>query len=898
MNLLKLNYTYLLSGAIVLLVHFTAISQETYEGIISDELGAPISQAIVILVQKETSKQLQYTLSDSAGKYSLFYENTCTACFLKFTKLGYSAVTLETGTLKQTYDVTLKEKEIALEEVIINAPTRAITIKKDTIIFNAASFADGTETVAEDLLRKIPGISISDDGTIKIGNREVEKVMIENDDFFEKGYKTLTKNLPAAPIEKVEILQRYSNNKLLKGIEESDKVALNLTLNDESKRQWFGNIDLGYGLASENRYDSRANLLNFGKKNKYYFFTNLNNVGYDATGDIDNLIRSNRAGEPGGIGDSEQVRTLVNFSNSIPYFEESRFRFNNAELLSLNAIFNPTEKLKIKTIGFANWDELAFFRNSTDRFVANQTNFTNTEDFTLKSNFVTLFGKIDLSYDLSKTATFEVVSKYSNTETSKRSDLLFNNAPRLQGLAQTNNRFDQKIAYSKKFKNNNALLITGRYIQEASPQTFTVSQNNFATLFDGSNTPDTISQQSAYRYQYAGAEAHWLDRKKNGNLFEIKAGSQLRADELQSDFSIINPAGSTITPAGFQNNLTYSVHDTYISSKYLYKFSKKWSVFALVNGHLITNRIDNRLNPTASDTETVFFINPSLNSALKINDKNKIVLSTSLSRRNAGITEVYDNFALTGFRNFSRGTGSFNQLDASSVSLVYTLGNWSDRFFANAFVTYTKSFDFFSTSSQINQDFTLSETVLFKDQELLSANLNVDNYLTFINSNLKGTFSYTSLGFQNIVNDSPIREITSNTYSYGAELRSGFSGLFNYHIGSTWRTSSIRSEGFENNFTNNKSFVDLFFVLSKKLNFTVASERYFFGNLETDNTYYFADLTGRYDFKKNKLSLSLSGKNLFNTEIFREFSINDLGSSTTEYRLLPRYVLLKLTYRF
>jgi hypothetical protein len=119
-------------------------------------------------------------------------------------------------------------------------------IKKDTITFNAKAFAQGNEEVVEDLLKKIPGLTVEADGTIKIGDQEVEKVMIDGDDFFERGYKLLTKNMPAQPIDKIELLQNYSNNRLLKGIEQSERVALNLKLDENAKRIWFGNMTLGY----------------------------------------------------------------------------------------------------------------------------------------------------------------------------------------------------------------------------------------------------------------------------------------------------------------------------------------------------------------------------------------------------------------------------------------------------------------------------------------------------------------------------------------------------------------------------------------------------------------------------------------------------------------------------
>ena len=124
--------------------------------------------------------------------------------------------------------------------------------------------------------------------------------------------------MPVNPIENVELYQNYSNNKHLKGIENSDKVALNLTLKEDYKRLWFGNANLGYGLFSDNRYDVRANLMNFGKKKVYYFLTNLNNIGYDATGDIDDLVRPFRVGEPGSIGDNQSVKTLLSTGIETP----------------------------------------------------------------------------------------------------------------------------------------------------------------------------------------------------------------------------------------------------------------------------------------------------------------------------------------------------------------------------------------------------------------------------------------------------------------------------------------------------------------------------------------------------------------------------------------------------
>ena len=241
----------------------------------------------------------------------------------------------------------------------------------------------------------------------------------------------------------------------------------------------------------------------------------------------------------------------------------------------------------------------------------------------------------------------------------------------------------------------------------------------------------------------------------------------------------------------------------------------------------------------------------------------------------------------------------FNQLNASTLLLNYQLGNWSDRFFANTLVFYTKNFDFFSNNTLIHQNFTQSDRIIIKDREFLNISSKFDYYLKRISSNLKVDLGFSKSIYKNVINNSNLRVVKSNNYNYGLELRSGFKGVFNYHIGTKWTTNKIEVSAINNSFTNNVSFLDFSFLFSDNFNIDFQTERYFFGNIDNQNdTYYFLDFDAQYIIKKNKLTFSLSGKNLFNTEKFKEHSINDIGSSTTEYRLLPRYLLLKLEFRF
>ncbi|HBK70814.1 MAG TPA: hypothetical protein DDZ39_04005, partial [Flavobacteriaceae bacterium] len=870
----------------VFLFSFNLFSQVTISGKITNSLKS----VNIILRANETNKILSYTYSDNKGNYTLKTEKTG-KFNLTFSSLGFESKTVMVeidGIQKEIkINVVLKEKSFELDEVIIQAEL-PMTIKKDTISYKTKYYVTGTEQTVEDLLKKIPGVTISSEGTIKIGNQEIEKLMIDDDDLFEKGYKILSKNMPAYPIEEVEVLKNYSNNRLLKGIEESNKVALNLKLNEKSKRIWFGNIKMGSNF--KNRYELLGNLMNFGKKNKFYFLTNLNNIGNDATGDIDNLVRPFRINQPASIGDNQQVRNLIDLYETSLNFKKSRTNFNNAELVSLNAIFNPTEKLKIKTLGFLNWDEQDFFRNSTDIVTANGINFTNTENYKLRNKKTVGFGKIDFTYNISKTKLLESTTKYNSGNTNGQSDLVFNGTSTIENLKSNNTLFDQKITYSNKFKDKKVFLLTGRFIDEKTPQNYSLNQFFYQDLFPSFTNANNAQQQSKNQMQFAGFEAHLLDRKTNGDLLELQFGNEFRKDKLNTEFSLFENSTVLENPNDFQNNTAYQTNDLYLKSKYRYKINN----FG-ITGKLGFHQLFNNLKYSDfSENQNPFFVNPSIGLDWKINDSNKINSSYSYNTTNAKILDVYNDYVLTGFRSFSKGAGSFNQLNTSTLLFNYQLGNWSDRFFANTFVFYNKNFDFFSSNTLINQNFTQSQRIVIKDREILSVSSKVDYYFKKISSNLKLDLGFSQSNYKNIVNNSNLREVTSNNYNYGLELRSGFQGVFNYHIGTKWTTNQIEASTINNSFTDNVSFLDLSFVFNDKFNIQFQTERYFFGNLDKENnTYYFLDFDARYTIKKNKLTLALTGKNLFNTETFRTFSISDISTSTTEFRLLERFVLLK-----
>lgn len=869
-------------------------AQTTIHGIVVNKNEEVIPFAIIEFAEENSSRSI-YVSSNENGLF-IIKNITTNKVTIEVSALGFSIhkilLDLKETDINKQLKVILKEKNVKLKEVIIRTQ-KPLILKKDTIKFRTKYFTNGTEQSVEDLLKKIPGLQIASDGSIKVGNKEIEKLMIDGDDFFEKGYKILSKNMPAHPIEEVEILKNYSNNKLLKGIESSDKIALNLKLNNKSKRIWFGNINSDYGLFSENIYQLKINLMNFAKKNKYYFLTNFNNTGIDATGNIKSLINPIRFNEPSSIGDNQSVNNLLDLSIFTPYLKKRRSNFNNAELVSLNAIFNPTKKLKIKTLGFFNWDETNFSRKKTEAVNTSALNFINNENYQLSNKKRVFFGKLDLNYNLSKTKVLKAITKYSNGTFNDASNLLFNTIATFENLQHKNYLFDQKINYTHKFRDKKVLLLTGRYINEKKPQNYTVDKFLYKDLFPIFNTTNNVSQENINQMQFVGVNTHILDRKENGNLLELQLGNEFRKDKLTTSFTLLENTIALNKPSGYQNKTNYLVNNLYLKNKFQLKINN-FDIVGKLNIHQLFNQLENN---NATKNQNPFFINPSIGLNWVINDKNKITSSYSFNIENAKILDVFNDFILTGFQSFSKSTGNFNQLNTSSFIFNHQFGNWSDQFFANTFIIHNKNHDFYSTNTNLNQKYSSTEKIFIKNRSFISLNSNLNYFFKSLSSNLKLDIGYTKSDFKNSINNAPLRKVVSNNYNVGLELRSSFKGIINYHIGTKWTSTEITTTT-NSSSTDTISFLDLSFNFNDKFNIQLQSEHYYFGNLETNNNYFLLDFEAHYKLIKNKLTLGVTGKNLANIKKLKNFSVSDIGTSTTEYKLLPRFMLLKIEYRF
>lgn len=867
-----------------------AYSQSTISGTVKDTLQQPIPYVNVFLKIQNQEGIIAFTTTRENGSYELTTEKTGDV-ELTFSSILFKKTTIPLLLEKDknhTLDIVLKEEAFALDEVILNAD-RAVTIKKDTIIFKADAFKRGNEETVEDLLKNISGISIESDGKIKVGGKEIEKVMVEGDDLFEKGYALLTKNIDASVINNVEVYENYSNNRLLKGIENSERVALNLTLKDNVKNKIFGTLKPGYGLASENRYDASTNIISFRERNKFYGFANFNNVGIEAKAALSEMMDSRDGSSFGSSRNDEAASPFIELINYKPDVGEERINFNNAEMGAFSDIYSISAKTKLKTVGFLNWDENDFFRKSADTYFLPTGDFTNTENYSLYGKTFSGFANAQLTYDISKTELFEYSGKYSGNHSKTNTSLFFNDDFSREYLVEDPFSTNQKFKYTNKLKDNGVLLLNGSYLHSANSQKYGNSRFLFEDLFQNEDQISGVYQNSYNTLNAMDFDAGLFTKRTNNDLWEAKIGLDYSDNHHISNFGL---TGIDENPEGFQNDSKYKQFNIFFEPTYRLKIGS----FALSGNIRVVQNFSNLKNENKTLESSPFFINPKITADWQLSKNHRLLSSFKYEQNNPNFKNVQNGYVLTQYNRFSKGLENIDPLKSSTLFLNYTLGNILSVFYASTSFIYMKNHNYLGSKAVITQDYTLNELIRLEDKEFLNFQTDSNIFIRSLSSNLKIKLGYNEQNFENIVNED-LRRVTASTFNYGGEIRTVFSGLFNFHIGTEWFSSTYKTSIKQQN-TRNRSFLDIVYRPIENLVFSLNSSQYYFSDLDKDNdTYYFMDFEAQYQLIKNKLSVSIVGKNLLNTRTFRNVTISDTGIFTSEYKLLPRFFLLKANIR-
>jgi len=274
--------------------------------------GEPLEFVTVSLFQDGKDKPLKYALSDDKGRVTLESVSKGTYTF-KAELLGYKAYStavkmeskaIDLGTLKMSVDTE------QLDAASVSAVGNPMIVKKDTIEFNASSFKTTDNDVLEDLLKKLPGVEVSEDGSVTVNGESISKITIDGKTFFLNDPQLATKNIPAKMVNKLKVIQKKSEQAEFTGIDDGEEeTVIDLSVQPGMMKGLFGNVAAGAGydlpsqdgIKSDVRYQGNAFIGRFTDKSQISLILNGNNTNNRGSSNFSgNMMRGMMSG--GGMG--------------------------------------------------------------------------------------------------------------------------------------------------------------------------------------------------------------------------------------------------------------------------------------------------------------------------------------------------------------------------------------------------------------------------------------------------------------------------------------------------------------------------------------------------------------------------------------------------------------------
>ena len=265
----------------------------------------PIEQATVRLLNVKDSAMVRGVVSARNGSFTL--KNVKKGSYLlHITFIGYDPLyqPLQITGKKNPVNVgklELSDGAIELGEAVVIGKAPEVTVRNDTVEYNADSYKVTEGSVLEDLLKKMPGVEVDSEGKITVNGKEVKKVMVDGKEFFSDDPKVASKNLPAKMIDKLQVLDKKSDMAQMTGFDDGEEeTVINLTVKPGMKQGWFGNAYGGYG--SKDRYEGNAMVNRFVNNDQITFMGGANNTNNMGFSDLASTMFSGMGGGGGRRG--------------------------------------------------------------------------------------------------------------------------------------------------------------------------------------------------------------------------------------------------------------------------------------------------------------------------------------------------------------------------------------------------------------------------------------------------------------------------------------------------------------------------------------------------------------------------------------------------------------------
>lgn len=899
-----------------LLITVLSFSQNIrFEGIIQDNSKAPLEMANVMAMNRGTKTMDGYAITNDKGKFVLNLKpNTTYSIKLSYLGMQNKEITVTTQTQNITQYITMESGGIELEgvEIVREMP---VSIKGDTIVYNADSFKTGTERKLEDILKKLPGVEVNADGEVEVEGKKVSKLMVEGKDFFDGDTKLGIKNIPADAVDKVQVLRNYNENSILKGVENNqDNIAMNIKLKDGKKNFWFGDVTAGIGVGhAGKRYNVNPKLFYYSPKYSINLITNFNNIGelpltfqdyFKFTGGFKKMMA--KGGSSFDVSSNDLGISLLrnNRAKEIETnFGATNFSYNISKTWSLSGfgiISSSITDLETKT-------QTNFLQPNSSTIATTE----NRNEVAHQKNNLGLF-KFSSSYKPNSNFQFDydILSKLSNQaeNNSLLRETIINNSTASENITTAKKQepisINQNIGiyYTASEKNVFAFEMQHLYQNEDPFYNANIQSKPFVTLLNydpqTATSRTNLTQKRFVQTNKIDAKLDYyymLTPKSNINITLGNTYSHQNFDssiyQILDDQSVNN-----LTDVADTNNVTYNFNDAFVGFHYK-MLTGKFTLTPGVNLHSFT--LNNQ--QLGSDYKQNFIrVLPDFFALYQIKKAETLSYNFALTNNFTDINKLAEGFVLNSYNSLSKGNRTLENSILQTHTLNYFKYNMFnfENIYANA--TYSRTIEAVKSrylfngvnqvSSAINSNFADESFAVFGGYGRSFSRF----YKASMNVNLLWS-KFNNIQFNPPTSTDVVITNESFTQSYTLKLSTNFKKMPNLELGYDYSINDYQG----NRFYTDKPFAKLDYYFLKSFSFVSEYEfyHYYKSDKTTENEYDF--LSASLIFQKTKDShweYKISGTNLLNTNSLNDDSFNQNIVRISQYRVQPRYIIFSLKY--
>jgi hypothetical protein len=888
-----------ITHSIILLciVGFSSSAQNiTISGKVTDSLQQPLAYANILAIPESDDLDIAFAITDDKGLYKLKLEQQ-QAYELTVSYLGFKPQKINiTPTTDLVKDFLLEENSEQLKTVELNY-TPPVSVKKDTITYNVDAFVTGEERKLREVLKKLPGVEVDRAGNVTVQGKKVTKVLVENKTFFTGNSKLAVNNIPADAVDKVEILDNYNEVAMLKGLQDSEDMAMNIKLKEDKKKFVFG--DLEAGVSYKERYVVHPNIFYYSPKTNVNAIADLNNTGVKSFAFSDYLEFEGGFGKL--LSDASSYFNLYN-SDFAQYLNNQDFKSNTNQFGAFNIRQSLTNVTDLSAYVITSNSKTNTQQETLNDYLLEGNNFTEQRSNTNTiDNFFTI-GKLTLDYDPNyKTdVAFNSFAKVTNNDAL---GTIMTESPNVSNSIQTNStikslNLKQNISFSKKLsKNHTATLEATHTYQNDKPMTNWLT--NQEILQDLIPLEDDVAYDILQTKKVKGSNLNAIVKDywvlNNFNHLYTSVGFNLAHNDFYnkdvqqlSDGSI-----NDFESAGFGNDFNYNFTDLFLGLEYKFQIgiaTFKPSVYAHYY-HWTTKQFDDK----QSHNKTLLL--PQFTSDIEFSNSEKIRVRYKANASFPTINRLANNFILSSFNSVFKGNERLENQLYHTASLSYSKFSMFRNLNIFASMTYNKKIKSFKNVTQLQGIDQYNTPLLFdRPEQSFSFSGMVSKKVNKIRYKLRSRFSTND--FYQIVNDVTAKN-KSNSSSTTLSAESFFKNLPNLEIGYTKDFNKYKSSNATNKFENDAFFVFLEYDFLNdfivKADYTL--DNYKNKNADIKNTFDNANASLFYQKEDNPWGFELAVSNLFNTSFKQQNSFSSFLISDSKTFILPRIVMFKISYK-